>query len=124
MKKYYLSLTYILRKGISINLRNFHFFVLFFFLASCAINPVTGERELMLISEEQEIEIGKEAAPSLRWEFGGQYYDNSLELYLEGIVNQLWKISERPHLPVKFYIQNTSVPNAFALPGYDKGSSQ
>jgi predicted Zn-dependent protease len=72
----------------------------------------------MLVSEEQEIEIGKEAAPSLKWGFGGQYYDSSLESYLEEIVNRLWEISERPHLPVKFYIQNTSVPNAFALPGY------
>ncbi len=107
-----------IRKGKSRIFCNFYFYVLFLFLASCAINPVTGERELMLVSEKQEIEIGKEAAPSLRWEYGGQYYDAALESYLEKITKQLWQISERPHLPVKFYIQNTSVPNAFALPGY------
>jgi predicted Zn-dependent protease len=93
-------------------------FVLLIFLVSCAVNPVTGKQELMLVSEEQEIKIGKEAAPSLKWDFGGQYHERSLESYLEGIVNRLWKNSERPHLPVQFYIQNTSVPNAFALPGY------
>ncbi len=89
-----------------------------FSLASCAVNPVTGERELMLVSESREIMIGREAAPSLKWEFGGTYHDPALESYLERIVKRLWENSERPNLPVKFYIQNTSVPNAFALPGY------
>ncbi|GBD95379.1 MAG TPA: tetratricopeptide repeat protein [Nitrospirae bacterium] len=101
--------------GISILLK---WFLLFTFLFSCAVNPVTGERELMLVSEEQELRIGREAAPSMKWEFGGQYYDSSLESYLGTIVTRLWKNSERPYLPMQFYIQNTSVPNAFALPGY------
>lgn len=85
---------------------------------SCATNPVTGKSELMLVSESQELKIGKDAAPSMKWDFGGHYKDKKLELYLGGIVNRLWAISERSHLPVQFYIQNTSVPNAFALPGY------
>ncbi|MBI4847039.1 MAG: M48 family metalloprotease [Nitrospirae bacterium] len=84
---------------------------------SCASNPVTGQYELMLVSEEQELAIGKEASPSLQWEFGGYYHDGALESYLESIVKQLWQNSERPHLPVTFHIQNTSIPNAFALPG-------
>jgi predicted Zn-dependent protease len=92
--------------------------VFLLFLISCAVNPVTGQRELMLVSEKQELQIGKEAAPSVTWEFGGHYRDSALESYLEAIVKKLWRNSERPHLPVKFYIQNTSVPNAFALPGY------
>lgn len=87
-------------------------------LVSCAVNPVTGRKELMLINERQEIEMGKSAAPSLKWEFGGEYHDPELKSYLENIVERLWQNSERPHLPMEFYIQNTSVPNAFALPGY------
>jgi predicted Zn-dependent protease len=86
-------------------------------LFSCAVNPVTGQRELMLVSEEQELDIGKESAPSLQWEFGGYYHDSALESYLGSIVKRLWSISERPNLPVSFHIQNTSLPNAFALPG-------
>lgn len=92
--------------------------IIFIPLFSCAVNPVSGEREFMLVSEEQEVAIGIEAAPSLKWEFGGPYEDRELETYLDKIVRDLWKNSERPHLPVKFYIQNTSLPNAFALPGY------
>lgn len=92
--------------------------ILFLLLPSCAVNPVTGQSELMLVSESQEIQIGNETAPSMRWEFGGEYRDTELERYLGGIVTKLWQNSERPELPMKFYIQNTSIPNAFALPGY------
>lgn len=94
-------------------------FILFLltFFYSCAVNPVTGKQELMLVSKNQELDIGKEAEPSLQWEFGGYYSDSALESYLDSIVGQLWQNSERPHLPFKFHIQNTSIPNAFALPG-------
>lgn len=87
-------------------------------LVSCALNPVTGKRELMLVSESQEISLGREAAPSLNWEFGGEYHDPELETYLSNIARQIWRNSERPGLPMEFHIQNTSLPNAFALPGY------
>jgi predicted Zn-dependent protease len=87
-------------------------------LSACAINPVTGQRELMLVSEAREIEIGREAAPSMKWSFGGEFKDPELKKYLEDIVRRLWDNSERPHLPLTFYVQNTSVPNAFALPGH------
>lgn len=72
----------------------------------------------MLVSEDQELKLGEQAAPSMKWEFGGKYHDPSLESYLNEIVNRIWLRSERPNLPVTFYIQNSSVPNAFALPGY------
>lgn len=85
---------------------------------SCAINPVTGRHELMLVSEAQELSIGKEGAPSLTWEFGGHYTDPALKAYLGPIVRRIWQNSERPQLPMEFHVQNTSVPNAFALPGY------
>ena len=92
--------------------------IIFILLFSCAVNPVSGEKEFMLVSEDQEVTIGKEAAPSLKWEYGGPYEDRALQAYLASIVKELWKHSERPNLPVTFHIQNTSVPNAFALPGY------
>ena len=92
--------------------------ILSLILAACAVNPVTGEKELMLVSEPQEIAVGRGAAPTLKWSFGGEYRDPELKAYLGAIVRRLWANSERPHLPLEFYVQNTSVPNAFALPGY------
>ncbi len=101
-----------------IKLFKFLFLLSFITTISCATNPVTGQSELMLVSEKQELQIGRESAPSVKWEFGGHYHDVELESYLGEIVERLWQISERSHLPFKFYIQNTSLPNAFALPGY------
>ncbi len=72
----------------------------------------------MLVSENQEISLGREAAPALNWEFGGEYHDPGLEIYLGNIARRIWRNSERPGLPMEFHIQNTSLPNAFALPGY------
>lgn len=98
--------------------KNYIYLVLIFFSVSCAINPVTGERELMLISEQQELQIGRDAVPSANWEFGGQYGDTELKEYLGTIVKRLWSVSERSQLPFEFHVQNSSIPNAFALPGY------
>jgi len=91
------------------------------FLVQCAVNPVTGKKELMLVSESQEIAMGKEFYPSALWGDlggGGQFRDEQLHFYLEGIVKQIHSVSHRPNLPVDFAIQNSSVPNAWAIPGH------
>ena len=90
-------------------------------IASCAINPVTGERELMLVSEQTELEWGNSIYPDALWGEvggGGKYHDPELEKYLERIVKDLNAASHRPNLPVDFVIQNSSVPNAWAIPGH------
>lgn len=92
--------------------------ILLMLLSACAVNPVTGQSELMLVTEEMEVSIGQEAAPSLLWSYGGEFNDQELSTYLDGVVRNIWAVSERPHLPVRFVVQNTSLPNAFALPGY------
>ncbi|WP_333653679.1 M48 family metalloprotease [Dissulfurispira sp.] len=87
----------------------------------CAINPVTGQRELMFVSESQEVEMGKELYPNALWGDlggGGEYKDEKLKAYLKDIVIRIHSVSHRPNLPVQFAIQNSSVPNAWAIPGY------
>ena len=92
--------------------------VLSVLVTSCAVNPVTGKRELMFLSESEELRLGDEAAPSLKWTYGGEFQDVTLKAYLTEVVKKIWQISERPYLPVEFYVSNTSLPNAFALPGH------
>lgn len=90
-------------------------------LVSCAVNPVTGKDELMLVSEEEEIKIGKSVYRDALWSAeggGGEYQDTRLKQYLEGVVMRLHKASHRPNLPLTFSIQNSSVPNAWAIPGH------
>lgn len=90
-------------------------------ITACATNPVTGKQELMLISEAQEIEMGRSLFPNAMWGAeggGGEYKDERLKAYLGEIVQRLHRASHRPNLPVHFAIQNSSVPNAWAIPGY------
>lgn len=96
-------------------------YCLLFTAFGCAINPVTGQRELMFVSESQEVEMGKELYPNALWGDlggGGEYKDEKLRAYLKDIVIRIHSISHRPNLPVQFAIQNSSVPNAWAIPGY------
>lgn len=90
-------------------------------LCGCATNPVTGRSELMLVSESQEVQMGKELYPNALWGDiggGGEYRDAKAKAYLGDIVYRIHAISHRPNLPVTFAIQNSSVPNAWAVPGY------
>ena len=94
---------------------------LLFIAMSCAINPVTGQKQLMFVSESQEIEIGREFYPSALWGDvggGGEFRDEGLKTYLKDIVLNIHAVSHRPNLPVDFAIQNSSIPNAWAIPGH------
>ena len=48
----------------------FQVLVLALLLATCAKNPVTGKREVMLMSEADEIKLGAESDPEILAEFG------------------------------------------------------
>lgn len=90
-------------------------------LGGCAANPVTGQQELMLISEDQEIRMGNQFYPNALWigeGGGGEYKDERLRPYLSDIVSRIHQVSHRPQLPITFAIQNSSVPNAWAIPGH------
>lgn len=84
--------------------------------AGCAINPVTGERELALVSEEQEISMGAEAASQVGQSIG-LVDDAALQEYVSRIGLALAADSERPDLPWSFAVVDDPTPNAFALPG-------
>jgi len=85
-------------------------------LTSCAINPVTGEPELALVSESQEIALGRDAARDVR-ETIGLVDDEALQRYVASVGQSLAGASERPDLPWEFHVVDDPTPNAFALPG-------
>jgi predicted Zn-dependent protease len=86
-------------------------------LAACTINPVTGNRELALISADQEIAIGQEQyGPSQQMQGGDYTLDPALTAYVRGVGQKLAAVSDRA-LPYEFVVLNNSVPNAWALPG-------
>jgi predicted Zn-dependent protease len=91
--------------------------IMFALLAGCAVNPVTGKNELSLVSEQQEIAIGEEQYAPARQSQGGDYeVDHELTAYVSQVGQKLAAVSDRK-LPYEFKVLNSSIPNAWALPG-------
>src|SRR5688572_26095985 len=87
------------------------------FLGGCVINPVTGDRELALVSADQEIAIGEQQYEPSQQMQGGEYVlDPKLTEYVASVGQKLAAVSDR-QLPYEFKVLNSSVPNAWALPG-------
>ena len=86
-------------------------------LAGCSVNPVTGERELILISTAQEIEMGRQNYVPMQQSQGGEYdVDPELSAYVRNVGIKVASQSG-VNLPYEFVVLNNSVPNAWALPG-------
>jgi len=85
-------------------------------LLGCSRNPVSGKKELVVISTEQEIALGREAAPQFEQEFGGKVPDAELQSYVARVGRKLANASDRS-MPYEFALLASEVPNAFALPG-------
>ena len=85
-------------------------------VAACAVNPATGQRQFILLSEREEIEMGREADGQIT-EAYGLYASEELQAYVRGIGEDLASRSERPNLPWSFKVVDDAIVNAFALPG-------
>jgi predicted Zn-dependent protease len=90
--------------------------VLLALLGGCTLNPATGERQLTLMSEAQEIEIGRRAEPQVLATFG-EIRDPELQRYVDELGQRLATASERPNLPWAFHVLDDPLVNAFAYPG-------
>ena len=87
-------------------------------LSACATNPVTGERELSVVSEAQARQIGEAQYREGQQTQGGVYYlDPGLNAYVAEIGRRLAAVSDVPNLNYEFVVLNNPVPNAWALPG-------
>jgi len=85
--------------------------------SGCAVNPVTGRPDFMVVSETQELAMGQQNYAPMQQAEGGVYdVDPELTAYVRDIGNKLAAVSDRP-LPYEFVVLNNSVPNAWALPG-------
>jgi predicted Zn-dependent protease len=85
-------------------------------LSNCARNPVTGKSQVVLMSEAQEIQMGKEADPQVVQQFG-LYEDPALQNYINEKGHEIVKVSHRPNIDYTYRIINSEVVNAFAIPG-------
>ncbi|MCC6171327.1 MAG: M48 family metalloprotease [Gammaproteobacteria bacterium] len=86
-------------------------------LTACGVNPVTGKKEIQFVSEAAELQIGANQYAPTRQSEGGDYETiPDLTAYVSEVGQKLAAVSDRP-LPYEFTVLNSSVPNAWALPG-------
>lgn len=85
-------------------------------VAGCATNPATGKTQLSLISESQEIAMGRQADSEVVASIG-LYDDPNVQAYVSRLGHELAARSERPNLPWTFRVVDDDAVNAFALPG-------
>lgn len=95
------------------------FFLIFLlvFLTGCSVNPVTGKRELLLVSDAQAIAMGQQNYAPMQQSQGGTYdVDPELTRYVQSVGSRV-AAQSGVALPYEFVVLNNSVPNAWALPG-------
>lgn len=86
-------------------------------VSNCAVNPVTGDNQIMLMSEAQEINIDKSQSPFQFSNDYGVHQDQQLNQYLNNVGAELAKTSHRPQMPYSFQAVNANYVNAYAFPG-------
>jgi predicted Zn-dependent protease len=80
------------------------------------VNPVSGERELVLMSAEREEKVGREAAAEVEAQIG-LVRDPALEATVKAVGERLARHSPRGGVEWRFAVADMEEPNAFALPG-------
>ena len=98
-------------------------FALFGFISYCTNvveNPVTGEKQRVQLSPQQEVVIGKQARSKMAGQYGGLSSNSALQSYIDQVGGRVVKQSEASKLPYPYEFHLLSDPqtiNAFALPG-------
>ena len=85
-------------------------------LSACATNPVTGDSDFVLMSEDDEIRLGHQHSTAVLEEMPA-YVNPVLQELVQRIGKQLAAHSHRPNLAYQFTIVDSTSVNAFALPG-------
>ena len=91
-------------------------FSLLSLIISCSVNPVTGERDFVLMSEEAELEMGRKYYSQIL-QSQALYQDPKIQSYVQSIGDSLAELSHRSDLIYRFTVLDSPDVNAFALPG-------
>jgi predicted Zn-dependent protease len=89
---------------------------LLFQLAGCAVNPATGKTDFVMLSEEQEIDLGRNYAQEIARQYP-RYADEKLQAYVQRVGERVARNSHRGNLDYRFTVIDSPDINAFAIPG-------
>ena len=86
-------------------------------VTGCAVNPVTGERQLMLMTPAQEVDLDRQQSPHQFSADFGASQDQALNEYIASVGAHIATASHRPDMPYNFRAVNANYINAYAFPG-------
>jgi predicted Zn-dependent protease len=86
-------------------------------LAGCDVDPVSGNKRLMLLSPEDEAKLGKSYAPQVEKELGGRIPDENLQSYVNQVGQRMARVCHHPEFSYSYTAVQESMVNAFAVPG-------
>ncbi len=86
-------------------------------LSGCAVNPATGEEEMMFFSPEKDVALGRKYAPEIEKALGGRIPDENLQNYVNRIGQGIARVCHRPDLSYSYVAVDDKMTNALALPG-------
>ena len=98
----------------------FAVFGMFNYFTNVSENPITGEKQRVQLSAQQEIIIGRQSAPKMAAQHGNLYPDRALQDYIDGVGNKVVQSSRAKDSPYPFefhLLRDPQTVNAFALPG-------
>lgn len=95
----------------------FNLALILFLFSGCAVNPISGEEELMLFGPEDDIKIGLQYAPMVEKELGGKIPDDNIQNYIDKIGQRIASVSHRPDWQYHFAAVEHKSINAIAVPG-------
>lgn len=103
----------------------FAVFGLFTYCTNVVTNPVTGERQRVQLSPQQEVVLGQQSQGKMAARHGGLFQDAALQNYVTEVGSRIVeksKAAQAPspnaRYPFKFYLlSDPQTVNAFALPG-------
>ena len=91
-----------------------------YYYCNTQVNPVTGEKQHVTLSPQDEVAMGLQSAPQMASEFGGLYPDRDAQQYVRSIGQKVVAGSDAKKAPYPFDFHLLADPqtvNAFALPG-------
>ena len=91
--------------------------LLLLLFAGCATNPVSGDKDFVMLSEKQELALGQQAAAEVAKEMIILPKSDPLAKYVDGVGQRLAVVSDRKNLFYRFHVVDDNTINAFALPG-------
>jgi len=84
------------------------------------VNPITGEKQRVSLTPQEEIVLGMRSAPEMMNQMGGEVRDPKINAYVDAIGNKIVSGTEAGKSDYKFdfhVLADSKTVNAFALPG-------